>query len=352
MGSAVLIERLGNTHRLSAAEYRSLLQDDNPSDCSLLHAKARETAQSVFGKAIFLRGLIEITNHCRNNCLYCGIRAGNTALNRYRLEIGDILECCARGYSLGFRTFVLQGGEDPCQTDEWVEDLVRAVKTAFPDCALTLSLGEKSEKSYRKFKAAGADRYLLRHETYNAGHYARLHPSSMSRLHRLGCLESLKKAGYQTGSGIMVGSPYQTVDDIVEDLMYIQELHPEMIGIGPFIHHRDTPFADMPDGSVSLTCKLISIFRLMDPHALIPATTSLATIDPEGRTKGILSGANVVMPNLTPPSRRADYALYEGKAAEGAESAEGLGELQKELNAIGYGFIVDRGDYDTNRTYN
>lgn len=340
-----IIQRLRDTHRLDAQQYKTLLNDD---DCACLGREARKASVAAFDNAIFIRGLIEISNHCRNNCLYCGIRAANTNIRRYRLDKEEILECCSLGYGLGFRSFVLQGGEDPVQTDAWVTDVVRSIRRGFPDCAITLSLGEKSEEAYRSFRAAGADRYLLRHETFNPCHYSLLHPGSMSREHRIGCLKLLKETGYQTGSGIMVGSPYQTVDNIVEDLLFIQDLHPEMIGIGPFIHHGDTPFAGMPDGSVSLTCKLISIFRLMDPHALIPATTALATLDPEGRAKGILAGANVVMPNLTPPSRRADYSLYEGKAACGAESAEGLEELKKELDAIGYRISVDRGDYKYN----
>lgn len=342
------IEKLRSTHSLSAPEYKSLLINENSDFCADLHAQARETAASVFGKSIYIRGLIEVSNHCRNNCLYCGIRAANKELARYRLGKDEILGCCRHGYRLGFRTFVLQGGEDPVQDDEWVEDLVASVRSEFPDCAVTLSLGEKPAESYRRFKAAGADRYLLRHESFNAGHYAMLHPAGMSRERRLDCLRSLREAGYQTGTGIMVGSPYQTVDNIVEDLLFIQEFRPEMIGIGPFIHHHGTPFAGMPDGSLELTLKLISIFRLMNPHALIPATTALATLAPDGRTAGILAGANVVMPNLSPASRRGDYSLYEGKAASGAEAAEGLALLRKELNAIGYDVIVHRGDYDKN----
>lgn len=347
-----LIEQLRDVHRLDAQGLKSLLENDDAQDCAFLQSEARKAALSVFGNSVFIRGLIEVSNHCRNNCLYCGIRAGNGSVNRYRLDKKDILECCAAGYSLGFRTFVLQGGEDPQQSDDWVEDVVQSIRSSFPDCAVTLSLGEKSPESYRRFKAAGADRYLLRHETFNKDHYSRLHPASMSREWRLECLNKLKELGYQTGSGFMVGSPYQTLDNLVEDIVFIQDLHPEMIGIGPFIHHPATPFADMPDGSVPMTLKLISIFRLMNPKALIPATTSLATLDPDARSKGILAGANVVMPNLTPASRRGDYSLYEGKAASGAEAAEGLEELKKEMKAIGYEVVVDRGDYDDTRTIN
>lgn len=345
-----VITQLRENHRLNAQDYRQLLLDNDAQSCSLLQSQARDAALSVFGNRIFLRGLIEISNHCRNNCLYCGIRSGNAKVQRYRLNKEQILDCCTKGYGLGFRTFVLQGGEDPVQDDEWLLDLIRCIKSTYPDCAVTLSLGEKSEESYRKFRDAGADRYLLRHETFNSEHYARLHPAGMSGRNRRNCLYALKKLGYQTGSGIMVGSPYQTVDNLVEDLLYIQELKPEMVGIGPFIHHKDTPFADMPDGSVEQTAKLISIFRLMNPNSLIPATTALATLDPDGRKKGILAGANVVMPNLSPADVREDYSLYEGKACKGAESAEGIEELEKELQSIGYHIVTDRGDFDCSRT--
>lgn len=331
--------RLMENHRLNAGQYRLLLECD-PSDSIALQSLARETALSVFGNGIFVRGLIEISSHCRNNCLYCGIRAGNAKVRRYRLDREQILDCCSRGYSLGLRTFVLQGGEDPVQNDAWLEDLIRSIKAEHPDCTVTLSLGERSEDSYRRLREAGADRYLLRHETFNPEHYARLHPAGMSRDRRLECIAALKRLGYQTGTGIMVGSPWQTIDNIVEDLLYIQDLRPEMIGIGPFIHHCDTPFGDMPDGSVEMCTRLISIFRLMDPRALIPATTALATLETDGRKKGILAGANVVMPNLSPPAVRRDYSLYEGKAFDGAESAEGLDELRKELQGIGYDIII------------
>ena len=342
-----VIKRLRDTHRLTADDYKSLLIDDDLECFQLLQEEAREVSVSRFGRSIFIRGLIEIGNHCRNNCLYCGIRAGNKSLSRYRLEKEDILACCRQGHISGFRTFVLQGGEDPARTDGWVEDVVSSIHKEFPDCAITLSLGEMSAESYRRLRTAGADRYLLRHETFNPEHYSRLHPASMSRERRLECLRNLKEAGFQTGTGIMVGSPFQTVDNIVEDLLFIQDFCPEMIGIGPFIHHSATPFAGFPDGSVRMTLKLTSIFRLMHPRALIPATTALASLDSRARSEAILSGANVVMPNLSPVSVRRKYSLYDGKAASGAESVEGLEDLIKELSAIGYGIAVGRGDYKT-----
>lgn len=340
-----IIGKLRDTHRLTAKEYKSLLENAGRQGEIRLQEEAQKASIASFGRKIYIRGLIEISNHCRNNCYYCGLRAGNDKLKRYRLSIEQIMDCCRKGYELGFRTFVLQGGEDPVQNDEWVEKLVKTIRGTFPDCAITLSLGEKPAQSYKRFKTAGADRYLLRHESHNPEHYKRLHPTEMSRDNRLKCLANLKASGYQTGAGIMVGSPYQTMDNIAEDLEYIQELKPEMVGIGPFIHNNDTPFAAFPDGSVEQTLTLIAILRLMNPHVLIPATTALATLDPEARKKAILHGANVVMPNLSPASSRKDYAIYEGKAAFGCEGAEGLKELNKELETIGYETIVDRGDY-------
>lgn len=340
-----LVEKIRDTRSISAEECRGILASADQELAAQLRAEARQQAQKAFGKNIYIRGLIGISSYCKNGCFYCGLRAENKEARRYRLTMEQILECCARGYASGFRTFVLQGGEDPARTDEWLEDLIGAMRAAFPECAITLSLGEKPQEAYRRFRAAGADRYLLRHETFNAAHYARLHPAGMSRERRLECLRNLKELGYQTGSGIMVGSPYQTIDNIVEDVMFLQELRPEMIGIGPFVHHNGTPFAGFPDGSVELTLKLISIFRLLDPHALIPATTALSTLDKDGRRKGILAGANVVMPSLTPADVRGAYSLYEGMARTGAESAEGLDELKEELAAIGCTVAVSRGDY-------
>ena len=341
-----LIDKLQNEHTLSAEEYRSLLLCEDTITNSYLQEKARQTALSRFGNGVYIRGLIEISNRCRNNCLYCGIRKSNTMVSRYSLSRKTILSCCREGYELGFRTFVLQGGEDPSQTDDWITGTVSAIKQKFPECAITLSLGEKNFASYQRFFEAGANRYLLRHETFNKTHYEELHPSRMSQNHRLLCLEWLKIIGYQTGTGIMVGSPEQRIEYLVEDLLFIERFQPEMIGIGPFIPHANTPFADQPAGSVEMTLKLISIFRLMHPSALIPSTTALASLSPDGRERGILAGANVVMPNLSPPSVRAKYSLYNNKAAFGSEAAEGLKELEKQLERIGYRISYLRGDYN------
>jgi biotin synthase len=341
-----LIDKLHQKHTLTAEEYRSLLLCEDTTTNVYLQKKAQQTTIDRFGNAVFIRGLIEISNRCRNNCLYCGIRKGNTMVSRYALSRETILSCCREGHALGFRTFVLQGGEDVSQTDDWVTETVSAVRKEFPDCAITLSLGEKSKEAYQRFFEAGANRYLLRHETFNETHYQELHPSEMSRNHRLRCLKWLKEIGYQTGTGIMVGSPGQTIDHLVEDLLFIERFHPEMIGIGPFIPHAETPFANKPAGSIKLTLKLLSILRLMHPSALIPATTALASLSSDGRERGILAGANVVMPNLSPSSVREKYSLYNQKAAFGSEAAEGLKLLEEQLNKIGYTISNERGDYN------
>ena len=341
-----IVDKLCQDHTLNAEEYRSLLLYQDTEANAYLQQKAQQTTLAHFGNAVFIRGLIEISNRCRNNCLYCGIRKSNTMVSRYSLSRETILSCCREGYALGFRTFVLQGGEDVSQTDDWIADTVFAIKKEFPDCAITLSLGEKSAAAYQRFFEAGATRYLLRHETYNEAHYQELHPSEMSRDHRLLCLRWLKIIGYQTGTGIMVGSPGQTIDHLVEDIQFIERFQPEMIGIGPFIPHADTPFANETAGSIELTIKLISIFRLMHPAALIPATTALASLSANGRERGILAGANVVMPNLSPSSVREKYSLYNHKAAFGSEAAEGLKLLEEQLNQIGYIVSRERGDYN------
>ena len=341
-----IVDKLCHEHSLTAEEYRSLLLCEDTITNGYLQEKAQQTTIARFGRNVFIRGLIEISNRCRNNCLYCGIRKSNTMVSRYSLSRETILACCREGYALGFRTFVLQGGEDLSQTDDWVEETVRNIRKEFPDCAITLSIGEKTKEAYQRFFDAGANRYLLRHETFNEVHYGKLHPSEMNRGHRLQCLEALKDIGYQTGTGIMVGSPSQTIEHLVEDLLFIERFQPEMIGIGPFIPHADTPFANESAGSIDLTLKLLSIFRLMHPSALIPSTTALASLSADGRERGILAGANVVMPNLSPSSVREKYSLYNHKAAFGSESAEGLKELEKQLERIGYTISKDRGDYN------
>ena len=341
-----LIDKLRQERRLSADEYKALLLCEEVDSLQYLQKQAQEVAHVHFGNRVFIRGLIEITNRCRNNCYYCGIRKGNRNLPRYELTHEEIIACCQEGYLLGFRTFVLQGGEFPEVKDDWLTEVIAAIRLTFPDCAITLSLGEKSRETYERFFQAGANRYLLRHETCDQTHYRRLHPKGMSLTRRFQCLDWLKEIGYQVGTGIMIGSPQQTIDHLVKDVLYMERLQPEMIGIGPFLPHHDTPFATYPAGSIELTLKLLSIFRLMHPTALIPSTTALATLAPEGRERGILAGANVVMPNLSPQSQRKKYSLYDNKASLGAEAAEGLMKLEERLKRIGYEISKERGDYN------
>lgn len=340
-----LVDKLQREKILSVDEFKKILETEDVKSIGYLHEKSRDTSHSIYGRDIYIRGLIEFTNYCKNNCLYCGIRHNNNNIERYRLTKEEILNCTDIGYSLGFRTFVLQGGEDPYFSTDKIVDIVSSIKSSHPDCAITLSIGEKSYESYKAFFDAGADRYLLRHETANKNHYSKIHPKSMSLKKRQQCLWDLKEIGYQVGCGFMVGSPYQTLDNIVEDLLFIKELNPHMIGIGPFIPHKDTPFKNHSPGTIDLTLKLLSIIRLMLPNVLLPSTTALATIDPCGRERGILVGANVVMPNLSPESVREKYTLYNNKACSKEESAEYKFNLEHSIKYIGYNLIVNRGDY-------
>ena len=337
-----LIEQLRANRDLSDADLRLLLGTD-AYDAGL-RAAADAVRRERYGDAVFLRGLIEFTNYCKNNCLYCGIRASNRNADRYRLSKEEILSCCREGYALGYRTFVLQGGEDPYYTDDRVCEIVSAIRKAYPDCAITLSIGEKPKESYQRYYDAGANRYLLRHETADDAHYAKLHPDSMSGAYRKECLYNLKEIGYQVGSGFMVGSPYQTIDNLVADLRFLQELQPDMIGIGPYINHSETPFAGMPNGSVALSLRLISILRLLFPHALLPATTALGTLAPNGREQGLQAGANVVMPNLSPVENRKKYEIYENKICTGEETAQCRTCLERRVEAAGHRVVTDRGD--------
>lgn len=334
------LERLEQTRDLDDESLKKLitLEESAP-----LFERALARRKAIYGNQVYIRGLIELTNYCKNNCYYCGLRAA-THCERYRLTIEEILRCTEVGYGLGFRTFVLQGGEDPWFDDERLCAIVRAIKAQHRDCMVTLSVGERSMASYRALFEAGAGRYLLRHETATPEHYARLHPAEMRLAHRLQCLKDLKAIGYQVGSGFMVGSPYQTLEHLVADLRFLQSIDPDMIGIGPFIPQKTTPFAKFPAGSVAITLNLISILRLMFPHALIPSTTALATLSEDGRERGLLAGANVVMPNLSPLRVRALYAIYDNKAAFGAESAQALDALRSRLAPLGFEVVVDVGN--------
>lgn len=339
-----LINKLSAQHNLPDAELLRLLTSVEPETNLLLAAAADKIRRQYYGNKVYIRGLIEFTNYCKNNCYYCGIRAGNSHACRYRLTKEDILACCREGYALGFRTFVLQGGEDPYFTDARICEIVAAIRAQQPDCAITLSIGEKERASYQAYFDAGANRYLLRHETADAEHYAKLHPASMSLANRKRCLYDLKEIGYQVGSGFMVGSPYQTAANLLADLRFLQALQPDMIGIGPYITHAQTPFADKPSGTAAQTLRLLSMLRLMFPYALLPSTTALATITPHGRELGLKAGGNVVMPNLSPINVRKLYSLYANKACTGTEAAQNLALLQAEVQQAGYEIAVDRGD--------
>lgn len=338
------IEKLYAKADLPDERLKELIDGRTEEDFSLLSRYARERCREFYGDRVFMRGLIEFSSCCKNDCLYCGLRRSNKNAERYRLTPDEILSCYDQGYKLGFRTFVLQGGEDNFYSDEIFCGIIGSIKEKYPDCAVTLSLGERSEESYKRLFDAGADRYLLRHETADKEHYSKLHPKNMSLENRVECLKSLKRIGYQTGCGFMVGSPYQTTDCIVKDLRFIKELQPHMVGIGPFIPHKDTPFGDKAAGSLELTLFLLSLIRLMLPKVLLPATTALGTIDPTGREKGILAGANVVMPNLSPVGVRKKYSLYDNKICTGDEAAECVQCLKKRIDGTGRELVSARGD--------
>lgn len=339
-----IIEELIRERKITTPDLKKILQEEDGAIHADLFAAAQEVQQRIYGNKIYVRGLIEISSCCRNNCYYCGIRRDNHKALRYCLDDETILQCCEQGYELGFRTFVLQGGEDIRFTDERMESLIRTIKRRHPDTAVTLSLGERSAQSYRRLFKAGADRYLLRHETANVIHYEKLHPRELSHAHRMECLKELKNIGYQVGCGMMVGSPFQTLDHLVEDIRFLQSFRPHMVGIGPFLPHKDTPFAAYPPGSVTITLRLLALIRLLLPDVLLPATTALATAKEGGREQGILAGANVVMPNLSPADVRNKYMLYDNKRSFGQEAAEGMELLCRSMERIGYEVVIDRGD--------
>ena len=339
------INKVKQSRNISLEQLKLLLEINDDEGVRFMREEAVKVCQKTYGNQVFIRGLIEFTNFCKNDCYYCGIRRSNSYADRYRLTKEQMLDCCANGYELGFRTFVLQGGEDGYFTDDKICDLVSVIKEKYPDCAVTLSIGEKSKESYKRYFDAGADRYLLRHETADEAHYKKLHPEEMSLSHRKQCLWDLKEIGYQVGCGFMVGSPGQTVETLYEDLQFIRELQPHMVGIGPFISQKDTPFADKASGTMEQTLKLLAIIRLIQPHVLLPATTALGTIHPKGRELGILSGANVVMPNLSPVNVREKYKLYDNKICTGDEAAECRYCMENRMKSIGYEVAVSRGDY-------
>ena len=339
-----LVDKLRKEGSLTRKEWTALIQNRTPELAEYIFEQAREVRYEHYGNHVYIRGLIEFTNYCKNDCFYCGIRKSNGNASRYRLVKEDILDCCAKGYELGFRTFVLQGGEDLHFTDERMVEIISTIKEQYPDCAITLSVGEKSFESYKKFFDAGAERYLLRHETYDTEHYGKLHPDTLSAEHRQQCLMDLKQIGYQVGTGFMVGAPYQTDEILADDMLFIKKLNPQMVGIGPFVPHKDTPFSNEVAGTLELTLYMLGLLRLMLPSVLLPSTTALGTIHPEGRELGILAGANVVMPNLSPSNVREKYLLYNNKICTGDEAAESVEHLKKKMKAIGYEIVVSRGD--------
>lgn len=340
-----LINKLYEEKRLSFEEWRQLFATFTDKDRRAAAELALDIAQEKFGRRVFIRGIVEFTNYCKNDCYYCGIRRGNRELARYRLDKETILRCCEDGYKYGFRTIVLQGGEDAYFNDERMCDIVSAIRSSYPDCAITLSLGERSEESYRRLFAAGADRYLLRHETADPLHYGKLHPAEMSHQRRLECLRALREIGFQTGCGLMAGSPFQTAECLAQDMLFMAELRPQMIGMGPFIPHKDTPFRDYERGSVRTTLFLLSLCRIMLPDVLLPATTALGSLRGDGRQLGVLAGANVIMPNISPIDVREKYMLYDTKIVNDNGAAENIQDLRDYMAEIGYEVVIGRGDY-------
>lgn len=339
-----LIDKLEREQVLAKQEYLTLIE--NRSKCAdYLAERARAVREKHYGKGVYIRGLIEFSSYCKNDCLYCGIRRSNKNAQRYRLTPEEIVECAERGYDLGFRTFVLQGGEDAYFTDDILCETVKKIKSEFPDCAITLSLGERSYESLKRLKEAGADRYLLRHETCDSEHYKKLHPSEMSFENRQECIRALKQLGYQVGVGFMVGSPFQTASNLADEMLYLKSIEPQMVGIGPFLSHKDTPFNDFENGSAELTLFLLSLIRLTLPRVLLPSTTALGTADALGREKGFLAGANVTMPNLTPARVRKKYMLYDNKICTGEEAAQCIECLKRRVSSTGYEIVTSRGDY-------
>ena len=345
MTNATLIDLLNKNKQLTKEQWVTLISSFSDEDRAYAAEIARKITDEKFGRKIYIRGIVEFSNICKNDCIYCGIRKSNTNVERYRLTKEQILDCCDKGYGYGFRTFVLQSGEDKFFTADKMTEIISEIKAAHPDCAVTVSMGEMSRSDYEKMFAAGADRYLLRHETADKSHYEKLHPSDMSWKNRMNCLEELKDIGYQTGCGMMIGSPFQTAQCLAEDMIFMGKFKPHMIGLGPFIPHKDTPFADHKQGSLELTLFMLSLCRIMLPNVLLPATTALGTIDPKGREMGVMAGANVVMPNLSPLNVRKKYLLYDNKICTGDESAQCISCMQRRMESIGCKIEISSGDY-------
>ena len=345
----MLIRKLSRDCILTEEEFKELIESYTEEELDYARSLARDILEESYGNRIFIRGLIELTSYCKRDCLYCGIRCGNQKAERYRLTEEEVLSCCRKGYELGFRTFVIQGGEDPYFTDQVLVSMIAKIRKAYPDSAITLSLGERTRESYQKLYDAGANRYLLRHETADEAHFRKLHPEGDELSERISHLWELKEIGYQVGTGFMVGSPHQSSQCLAKDMCFLHKLQPEMVGVGPFVPHKESVYRGFPSGSVDLTLFMLSLIRIMLPDALIPATTSLGTVDENGREKGVLSGANVVMPNLSPMNVREKYMLYDDKAYTGSEAAESLDLLKESMEKIGYEVVVDRGDHKSRK---
>ena len=345
MNNTGLINKLNKEKRLSHDDWVRLLSTSAASDREYAAGMANDITLGIFGRKIYFRGIIEFSNYCKNDCYYCGIRRGNTRAVRYRLSPEDILLCCREGFRLGYRTFVLQSGEDAYWNDERLCELISSIKNEYPECAVTLSVGERSRESYERLFHAGADRYLLRHETADKSHYCKIHPADMSFDNRIRCLYDLKEIGFQTGCGMMIGTPFQTFDSIADDMEFMAEFAPHMVGIGPFLPHSDTPFRDHGAGNVEMTLFVLSLTRIMLPNALIPSTTALGTAESDGRIRGVLAGCNVVMPNLSPENVRKSYMLYDNKVGTDLTAKEGLNILKKQMQTIGREVVTGRGDY-------
>ena len=325
-----IIQKAKETHELSRDEIIALLKDDSINE--ELFKAADEVRKKYLGDEVHLRGLIEFTNICKRNCMYCGLRRDNKSLNRYRLSHEEIIDFAKKAVSYGYKTLVLQGGEDDYYTVERLVPIVKDLKAL--GVALTLSIGERPFEEYEALKKAGADRFLLRIETTDKELYEKLDPG-MSHENRIQCLKNLRKLGYEVGSGCLVGLPGQKIESLADDILFFKELDVDMNGIGPFIPNEDTPLKDAEGGQFELALKVMAIVRLLLPDINIPATTAMETLNKQGRVIALQCGANVVMPNVTEGEYRKLYALYPGKICTGDTPAHCRGCISGKIRGIG-----------------